>query len=342
MASNRVYYAVQRATLTRCNANGDTSITGGDAESTLVYPAMASSMIQSVGISSSLDYEQIFELGRLQIFQNVEGIPSVEITVERALAVNDAKATIDATYPQGTMWHLAGNSTTAAAAQRFNLNMQTAADEGTLVSEGFVQCTGLYMSNYSLNFNLEGASTESATFVGNDIKWSSGAISPVAGLSSSAAIQSYTDSPVTNSGVLDRRTFTGGTLGINRLQSATFSVSMDREDLLQLGSKTPFFRAATFPVETTLELEYLATKDSNGVTIDENTLDSGCDVGAGISSGDHIKAGNRTFKFGSMNWTGSSYSGGDAGGGNATISFNYQGFNYLNIGTNTDFDPDCG
>ena len=340
MASNRVYYAVQRATLTRCNAAGVTAITGSDAETT-AYPAMASSMIQSVGISSSLDYEQIFELGRLQIFQNVEGIPSVEITVERALAVNHRQASIDATYPEGTMWHLAGNSTTAAAAQRFNLNMQTAADEGTLTPEGFVKCTGLYMSNYTLNFNLEGASTESATFVGNDIKWSTGSIAEVAGLASSAAIQSYIAHPDTNSGVLDRKTFTGGTIGIGGLQSATFSVSMDREDLLELGSKTPYFRAASFPVETTLEIEYIAGKDANGTTIDESALNSGCDVGAGISSGDHIKAGNRTFQFGSMNWTGSSYSGGDAGGGNATISFNYQGFNFLEINENTDYDPTC-
>jgi hypothetical protein len=219
--------------------------------------------------------------------------------------------------------------------------MQTAADEGTLSSEGFVQCTGLYMSSYSLNFNLEGASTESATFVGNSLAWASGTITPVAGLNASAAIQSYTAHADSNSGVIDRKTFTGGTIALGKLQSATFSVSMDREDLLQLGNKTPYFRAASFPVETTLELEYLANKDSNGFNINENKLNDGCDVSAGISAGDHIKAGNRTFKFGSMNWTGSSYSGGDAGGGNATISFNYQGFNFLNIDTNTDFAPDC-
>ena len=341
MASNRVYYAVQRATLTRCDVNGATSISGDDGQIAQSYPAVASSMIQSVGISTTLDYEQIFELGRLQIFQNVEGIPSIEVTVERALAINDCQPAIDATYPQGTMWHLAGNSTTAAGAQRFNLDMQTAADEGTLSSEGFVQCTGLYMSNYTLNFNLEGASTESATFVGNSIAWASGTIAPVASLSSSAAIQSYTAAPDTNSGVIDRATFTGGTISLDKLQSLTFSVSMDREDLLQLGNKTPYFKAAVFPVETTLEIERLANKDTGGVDISESKLNSGCDVGVGLTAGDHLKAGNRTFKFGSMDWTGSSYSGGDAGGGNATISFNYQGFNFLSISTNSDFAPDC-
>ena len=338
MASNRVYYAVQRATLTRCDAAGGIDISGATTDN---FPAMASSMIQSVGVSTSLDYEQIFELGRLQIFQNVEGIPSVEVTVERALAINAVQSAIDATYPQGTMWHLAGNSTTAAGAQRFNLDMQTSADEGTLTSEAFVQCTGLYMSNYTLNFNLEGASTESATFVGNSIAWASGSITGVASLDASAAIQSYTAHPDTNSGVIDRKTFTGGTLGLGKLQSATFSVSMDREDLLQLGNKTPYFRAAVFPVETTLEVEYLANKDADGYNIDENKANAGCDVSQGITSGDHIKAGNRTFKFGAMDWTGSSYSGGDAGGGNATISYNYQGFNFLEIGTNAEYNPTC-
>ena len=42
-----------------------------------------------------------------------------------------------------------------------------------------------------------------------------------------------------------------------------------------------------------------------------------------------------------MDWTGSSYSGGDAGGGNASISFNYQGFNFLSISTNSEYNPTC-
>ena len=39
-------------------------------------------------------------------------------------------------------------------------------------STAAVKCTGLYLSNYTVNFNLEGPSTESITLVGNAKDWS--------------------------------------------------------------------------------------------------------------------------------------------------------------------------
>ena len=62
MASNRIYYAIQRATLCPCNASGVDDTT----KTTAGY---VSNLVQSVGISTSLDYEQVFELGRLQILK---------------------------------------------------------------------------------------------------------------------------------------------------------------------------------------------------------------------------------------------------------------------------------
>lgn len=352
--SNRVYYAVQRAVLCRSNTDGsnDFATSGG-------YPGAFSSLIQSVGVSTSLDYEQLFELGRLQIFNNIEGIPSVEITVERALAVYNSNAPntpadIDAVYASGTLWNMAGGSVTAAGGKRFNLMMEVS-DDVTLSREKFVYCTGLYMNNYTLNFNLEGASTESATFVGNHIDWNgtstdltakSVALTQldslttkhrIAPFSGNADVTGADNAQQGGASIIDRSTFTSASgIGLTRLQSVTFSVSMDREDLLALGSKTPYYKAANFPVETTLEIEYYADKDDNGVDIEQNKIDAGCDVGSTINNAD-VKAGNRTFTFGTMNWTGTSYSGGDAGGGNATITYSYQGFNYHAQGVNTDY-----
>ena len=65
MASNRVYYAVHRAAICPCGALG-ANLTS------LTTAGFASSLIQSVGVTTSLEYEQLFELGRLQIFENVE------------------------------------------------------------------------------------------------------------------------------------------------------------------------------------------------------------------------------------------------------------------------------
>ncbi len=323
MASNRIYYAIQRATLCPCDAAGSNDLTKTTA-------GFVSNLVQSVGVSTSLEYEQVFELGRLQIFENVEGIPSVEITLERAIGVygGSDSTTLDGFTSDGTLWDLCGNSVSTASERRFNLNMETADDSFT--SQGHVQATGLYLSNYSLNFAVDGPATESVTLVGNTCDWDSG-VMPTKG-SFESDILSSTASPAANSGVIARKHVTSGSVGITKLQSVSFSISFDREDLNQLGDKYPYFKAAGFPVETSLELEYIATKDSGFRDFNEN---SDCDLN--FTGGGNIKAGNRTFNFGTMDWTGTSRSGGDAGGGNATITFSFQGFNFFTVGTNTEY-----
>ena len=57
--SNRIFYAVQNV-----NMNG---IEDG---------------IQSVSINASVDFEQVFALGNLDVYENIEGVPSVEFSVD--------------------------------------------------------------------------------------------------------------------------------------------------------------------------------------------------------------------------------------------------------------------
>ena len=206
--------------------------------------------------------------------------------------------------------------------------METADDNFN--SESYVQATGLYLSNYSLNFAIDGPATESVTLVGNSCDWNAGTV-PAKGAYQSGILAS-TAFAEANSGVIARKHVTSGTVGIGALQSLSFSISFDREDLNQLGDKYPYFKAAGFPVETSLELEYIANKDSGSPDFSDGST---CDVGE--TGGGNIKAGNRTFNFGTMDWTGTSRSGGDAGGGNATITFSYQGFNFFTVDTNTEY-----
>ena len=46
--------------------------------------------IQSVGITTTFNLEQVFQLGQLTVYEDVEDIPDIEITVERVL--NDDKS----------------------------------------------------------------------------------------------------------------------------------------------------------------------------------------------------------------------------------------------------------
>lgn len=283
--SNRIFYAVQNVDL-----------------------AGISSGWQSVGVNGTVDFEQIFELGRLDIYKNIEGVPSVEVTLERIL-------------PSGgsSIWEGLGNDMTAVSNARPTLNMQVANDNvSPYTAEGFVKCTGLYVSSYSVNFQIDGAMTESITLVGNHLNWSEG---------TSATIQP-SGTGVEYGGTLIRRQDVQGCTpgGLSRLQSVTISMDFSREDLFQLGSKTPYYRAAGFPIEVTAEIEYLATKDVSGL---EFTASQVNDVTSNVAVG--ITALGKTYSMGDGRLTGTNYSGGDAGGGNATISYSYVGYNYYKV-----------
>ncbi len=356
--STRLYYAVQRAALCRCSTTVGTAGLN-DVSANGKYPGIFSSLIQSVGISTSLEYEKLYELGRLQVYSNIEGIPNVEITVERAIGVYLSDSSDqDNTYGSGTLWHMCGGTVTSASNKRFNLNMEVSSDHNEEnIPKKFVQCTGLYLSNYTINFNMEGPTTETVTLVGSHLLWTSGVI-PTGGsalhgmvprIPNTAASSNRDSSKQQNvSNVMTREDYTAATgIELSGLRSLTFSVNMEREELLELGSKTPYFRTATYPIETSLEIEFLARERSGNpygysANIDETKVNNGCGVSHRLPSTTRIDAGNRSFSFGEMDWTGTTYSGGDAGGGNATITESYTGQNYYAVGTNTDWTTQKG
>ena len=44
--------------------------------------------VQSVGISTNFNLEQVFQLGQLEIYQDVEEVPDIEISIEKVLDDN--------------------------------------------------------------------------------------------------------------------------------------------------------------------------------------------------------------------------------------------------------------
>jgi len=67
MANNRIYYAIQQVELG--HAGGKEAVHG----------------LQSAGITTNFNLEQVFELGQLSIYQNVEGIPDIEVALNKVL-----------------------------------------------------------------------------------------------------------------------------------------------------------------------------------------------------------------------------------------------------------------
>src|SRR3990167_3509619 len=66
--SKRIFYAVQAVGIAK-SGGGYTSIHG----------------LQSVSVTTTFNLEQVFEIGEIKIYENVENIPDIEMTLEKVL-----------------------------------------------------------------------------------------------------------------------------------------------------------------------------------------------------------------------------------------------------------------
>ena len=99
------------------------------------------------------------------------------------------------------------------------------------------------------------------------------------------------------------------------------SVDLAREDINQLGVKSPYHRYVNFPVDVTCDLEVMATAGDN-----VDAVSTGVSNGKNLSNhGIMIVLDDSTvFQLGRKNKLSSiSYGGGDAGGGSATITYSF-------------------
>jgi hypothetical protein len=320
-ANKRIFYAVQQVGFSKLGQNVFTSVKG----------------LQSAGVNTKFNLEQVFEIGQISIYENIEGIPDIEVTLEKVL---DG-------YP--LIYHLATNgSTSATLAGRSNTrstvglsiysDLQDSAS-GTPIS----QCTmsGVYVSSVSYNFQVQGPSTESVTLVGNNKVWNntftaSGFLNndaPPAAVGvamrenvvfGSAGCKLPNDVPgISASGTNE---LSGGEYGAH-IQSIRVSTNLGREPLYELGRRAPYHRYATFPVEVSCDIEcYSITGDSvaaleEAINLSDRTIKIVCQDGTTIDLGSKNKLDNI------------SYTGANAGtgGGNATTTYAYRNFNDMKV-----------
>lgn len=158
--NNRVFYAIQQFSLT---PNGEpVNLTTGTSTNTVVMHG-----IQSVGITTTFNLEQVFELGQLAIYENIEGVPDIEVTVEKVLdgyAPVFLAATRDATNDT-----LVGRSN-ARVQGHLGIVEDTQESVGQWPHTE-VYMSGLFVSSVSYTIPVDGNATESVTLVGNNKRW---------------------------------------------------------------------------------------------------------------------------------------------------------------------------
>jgi hypothetical protein len=296
MPNNRVFYASQGVSI------GGTVVQGA----------------QSVGITTNFNLEQVFQLGQLALYDNVSLDPEVEITVSKIL---DGESSV---------WKLAtgGGTLIANANDEAVVVVGIGSDTGsTLSSTSAITCSGMFVSSVSYTFPVDGNMTEEVTFVGN-----------AKALTGSVAAPATTEKTV-----LRRQNINFGAAAAvlptevdgKNITSISISADLGRESMYKLGSLKPFHRFVNFPLEVTCEFEVSAT-DLDGVEVD--VPDTAC---SGLASNDREIVvvvcgtdGNDAYTFDlgdKCKLTSVNYSGGDTGGGNATITYSFSTYNELEI-----------
>lgn len=321
--------------------------------------------VQSVGITTNFNLEQAFELGQLEIYENIEGLPDIEVTLERVL---DGYSLM---YHMATQGASDGNSLVSRSKAQCDLRLGIFSEDADSIgaatanggnAEVEVYCSGMYVSSISYTLPTDGNATESLTLVGNNKKWLTGADVKI--LDASANLFNGNDTPlalVPGSGGIQRREdimisgcilpksiqgvsgtglgngydFSNSTPTVH-IQNVTISTDFSREDINELGRKTPYYRPAGFPIEVTCEIEAISVSGDFITALEEGNPA----LNNSASSGNNTEEETIFFKtrcgygwnLGTKNRLSSvSYGGGDAGGGNVSCSYSYTNFNKLEV-----------
>jgi len=188
VVNNRVFWAIEQVAI-KDNAAAATSTVSALNAREYSDGAIASGVdevgglwevprgLQSAGMSTTFNLEQTFQLGQVELYEYSERQPDIEMTLSKA---------IDGTKPLFFMVTdpTQENDIVARTANyRVDVAMQIYPDtqfRATGRPLSIVTASGMYVSNISYTFPIDGFVSEDITLVGNDKIW--GAIEAVSGV----------------------------------------------------------------------------------------------------------------------------------------------------------------
>ena len=211
--------------------------------------------VQSVGITTSFNLEQVFELGQIAIYENIEDIPDVEVTAEKVL---DG-------YP--LLYHLATTGSTSdtlsgrsGRKSNFTLSIfDDTQDSASGTPQTQVEMSGMFVSAVSYTFPVDGSFTESLTAVGNNKTWRTAAFT------FSGTLFDNTDEPLA---------LTSGWGGVQRREDMIFdynAVTLDSNSQANEAYSIVNFNAGN-PAATVLprQIEGISSSGTNDIDAEGN------------------------------------------------------------------------
>jgi len=414
VVNKRVFYAIQQLAIKDNRGAGTNEVAPWNSKS---FPpgVMSSGVeevwkkwevprgIQSVGMSTTFNLEQMFELGQVEIYEQSERQPDVEMTINKVLD-GTKPLWFMVVEPSGSNNNLIGKT----ANFRCDAILNIYSDANFRATGNPVSAcvgSGMYISSITYTFPVDGACTEEITLVGNDKIWASfdsgilnqdeSALTPpitgegyweapegipsgvfgwdnIGGAQETAGGSSSAGVLVVGSGIQRREKvdlrrsvlptdipgvsdfsssglyagYIGGELyhytgNVNQtvgdcncdniaehIQNITLTCTLGREDLFELGSKRPFYKYVTYPVEVTASIEVIT---SEGDLIDARSLDNADNTVANNTIIIRTIDGLQVDLGDSNRLVSVDVGDGDTGGGNMTVTYNYQSFNTFNV-----------
>ena len=373
--NNRIFYACQMVGMAKM----------GTEDATLRLSHIVAHGVQSVGITTNFNLEQAFELGQIQIYENIEGLPDVEVTLEKVLDGYALLYHLATPSPASVGLVGRGKDRTDLSLGIYSDAFDSVTDSGNRyiaasdngVPEVEVFCSGMYVGSVSYTVPVDGNATESLTLTGNNKQWITASdemhiTSTGTDFGTGAwSLTKFSDEPKAMTDVsggiqrrenvqLNRSIFPSTVYGMNgsgvgnawnstsmsprvHMQNISMSTDFSREDIMELGARNPYYRAPGFPIEVSCEFEAIAISGdfvSALETGDPNFWNpSHADYNL-KASGDNTKEeiifvkleDGTVFDLGRKNRLSSvSYGGGDATGGNVSISYSYTNFNDFTV-----------
>lgn len=329
MPNSRIYYAVQSVRLRGPSGTDVDPVNDG-------WDRVRG--LQTVGITTNFNLEPVYQMGQLELYDNYEEVPDVEVTLNKVL---DGWPLIYG-MAQGT------GSLNQLANNRCGIQLGIFADSAaaaTGTTSQLLEIEPAYISTATYTFPTDGNFTEDVTLVANDKVWKanedfgaydgSGTFWTTTPIGFGIARRqqfNLASSLLPNSGSASGvdstvRYTNGGIAPGSKISSITITANLNREEIRELGQRRPFIRYINFPVEITCEVEVTA---ASGDLVGVDNSNAACANPKALENKaiKVVLCDGTTFDLGTKNkLTTVSYQGGDTGGGNATVTYSYQNYN---------------
>lgn len=303
--------------------------------------------VQSFTSSVNFNLEPVYQLGQIEPYENIEGIPECEVTIEKVL---DGRPLIQhLATPSAAAATLAGryqDSRTMIAAAYYPITQDFAS--GTPLT--IAVFSGYYVNSINFNFPVEGNFTESVTLVGNDRVWYN---APSGSPFTTGTLFTGLESPVASGDGVQRRenlnmtrsifptqipgmsgltgsgfnvTLSDGQLSAH-VQNVSVACDLGRSDLFELGRRSPYYKFINFPITVTTTFELTATETGDGIPAAGESTSNLQDAVIYL-----VTTNNVAIDLGRKNKLSSvTIDGGGTDGGNVTTRYEYTNNNILKV-----------